>query len=76
MTFDPENDTFEILMRHCPSKGQLLEFEHLEPYEFYCEHCQVLYERVVSPLGYDFVVDMSNCDKAACKCTVRPKKKP
>lgn len=71
MTLDPEQGMFEIDMRHCPSKGRLLEFEHIEPYEYYCEHCDLLYRRVLEPLGYEYDIDLSHCDEARCKLTVR-----
>ena len=74
MTLDEENSVFEIEMHHCPSKGRLLGYKHIEPYEFYCDHCDTLYRRVLEPLGLEYDIDLTNCYKAACKLTV--KKKP
>ena len=71
MTLDEEQSVFTIEMRHCPSKGRLLEFEHIEPYAAYCEHCDVLYRRVLEPLGYQYEGDLTQCDKATCKVTIR-----
>ena len=71
MEMDEEAGEFSITMHHCPSKGRLLEFEHITPYRDYCEHCDVLYQRVLEPLGYECIFDLSQCDKATCKLVVR-----
>jgi hypothetical protein len=71
MELDEDTGTFTIEMRHCPSKGRLLSLDHIKPYEHYCEHCEVLYRRVLEPLGYEYTVDLSRCDQAACRLTVR-----
>ena len=70
MTLDEENGIFEIDMRYCPSMGRLLKEKHIEPYEFYCEHCDTLYRRVLEPLGFKYDIDLSNCKQAKCKLTV------
>ena len=56
MTLDEENGEFSIVMHHCPSKGRLLEFKHLTPYPDYCEHCDLLYRRILEPMGYQYDV--------------------
>ncbi len=71
MSIDQDNGIFEIEMRYCPSMGRLLEEKHIEPYEFYCQHCDTLYRRVLEPLGYKYDIDLSNCHEAKCKLTVR-----
>ena len=30
-----------------------------------------LYRRVLEPLGYDYTIDLSRCDQAACSLVVR-----
>lgn len=70
MELDESAGWFRITMHHCPSKGRLLQLDHVEPYHDYCRHCDVLYRRVLEPLGYQFTVDMSRCDQAQCSCTV------
>lgn len=70
MELDEEKGVFSIEMLHCPSKGRLLEFEHMVPYYDYCGHCDILYREVLAPLGLDFVIDLSHCDEARCRCTV------
>jgi len=74
MELDEENGEFKITMHKCPSKGRLLEYEHIEPYPDYCRHCDVLYRRVLEPLGYDYNIDLSDCDKASCVLTVHRRK--
>lgn len=71
MELDEEAGVFSITMHHCPSKGRLQELSHIEPYHDYCQHCDVLYRRVLEPLGYEYVTDLSGCDKARCKLIVR-----
>ena len=73
MTLDEENNIFEIQMRSCPSKGILLDTEHIEPYKNYCEHCDTLYRRVLEPLGFEYDIDLTQSDKAMCRITVRKK---
>ena len=71
MQIDDEAGEFSIVMHHCPSKGRLLEIDHVEPYHDYCGHCDVLYRRVLEPLGYSCEMDMSNCDKAQCSVLIK-----
>ncbi len=71
MELDEEAGTFKIIMHHCPSKSRLLEYDHVEPYHDYCRHCDILYRRVLEPLGYDYIFDYSESDKAKCTFTVR-----
>jgi hypothetical protein len=58
-------------MHVCPSKARLLEQKHIAPYPNYCRHCDALYRRVLEPLGYQYAIDLTNCDEAACELVVR-----
>jgi len=71
MTLD--GDVFTIEMFHCPSKGRLIEKEGIVPYHDYCGHCDLLYRRVLEPLGFIYDYDMTGCDKAQCKLTIKKK---
>ena len=73
MELDEEAGTFGIVMRHCPSKGRLMEYRHITPYHDYCGHCDVLYRRVLEPLGYEYRVDLSKCDRAQCSLVIKRK---
>ena len=73
MELDEEGGEFRIIMHHCPSMGRLIETEHLEPYEAYCEHCDTLYRRVLEPLGYEYNIDLSKCHEATCSILVKRK---
>lgn len=73
MTLDEEEGTFYNEMHYCPSKGRLLEIEHIEPYRDYCEHCDLLYRRVLEPMGYEYNYDMSQVDKAKCSMHIKKK---
>ena len=70
MRCDEENGVFTIEMRHCPSKGRLLEWSHFTPYPDYCKHCDVIYRRVLEPLGFQYEYDLSRCDRAQCSLKI------
>ena len=71
MMLDEENGVLQIEMRDCPSKRRLLEAEHIKPYEYYCEHCNVLYRRVLEPLGFLYEINLIQCEKAKCKVYIK-----
>ena len=73
MELDEDAGEFRIIMHHCPSKGRLLEWKHIEPYHNYCGHCNVVYPRILEPLGYEYIFDGSQVDRAKCAITVRRK---
>ena len=73
MELDEEAGEFRITMHACPSKGRLLAADSVEPYHDYCRHCDLLYRRVLEPLGYEYEIDLSECDRAKCSVRVRPK---
>lgn len=75
MMLDEENGIFEIEMRKCPSRERLNKLDYIEPYEYYCEHCDTLYRRVLEPLGFEYDIDLSECEKARCKLTVKDKRR-
>jgi hypothetical protein len=71
MTLDEKAGVFRIDMRHCPSMGRLLETKHLEPYPYYCEHCDVIYRRVLEPFGFKYEIELSEaCTHARCSLVV------
>jgi hypothetical protein len=71
MALDEDEGVFEIEMRYCPSMGRLLEEKHIEPYKYYCKHCDTLYRRVLKPLGFEYEIDLSDCQNAKCKITIK-----
>jgi hypothetical protein len=73
IVLDEEAGEYRATMYYCPSKGRLLEYEHIEPYHAYCEHCRVLYKRVLEPLGLEYEKDLSECDQAKCSTVIRVK---
>ena len=54
-------------MRHCPSRGMLNELKHVEPYYDYCNHCNVIYIRVLEKYGIEYIRDNSGIDNAECR---------
>ena len=74
MELDEEAGRFSIVMHQCPSKGLLLALDHVEPYHDYCGHCDVLYRRVLEPLGFECSCDLSETDSARCSFVVRDRR--
>lgn len=70
-TLDEHAGVLEIHLRRCPSKYRLLSLPHIEPYPRYCDHCAVLYRATLEELGFEYEVDLSRCDQAACKRYIR-----
>ena len=73
MEYDDQAQEFRIDMYRCPSKGQLIDYPHVEPYHNYCGHCSSIYARILEPLGYECITDHSEVDKARCVCVIKPK---
>lgn len=71
MALDEEAGQFEIVMHRCPSMAMLLDTLRMEPYHDYCRHCDVLYRRVLEPLGYEYSIDLTQCHEARCRLVVR-----
>ncbi len=71
MELDEEAGEFQIKMHRCPSKGMLNRIKHYKPYPKYCEHCDVLYRRVLEPLGFECITDLTQCHKARCSFLLR-----
>ncbi len=74
MELDEAAGEFKIIMHGCPSKGMLLNTKHITPYHDYCGHCDILYRRVLEPMGYEYNYDSSKCDQAKCSLTIKRKK--
>jgi hypothetical protein len=73
MILDEEAGLFSIEMNHCPSKGFLLTLDHFKAYPNYCGHCDLLYRRVLEPLGYVYECDLTQVNQAKCRLSVRRK---
>lgn len=69
MTLDEDEGWFRIDMHKCPSMGMLLNTKHIKPYPHYCEHCAVLYPRILEPLG--FRCETGIVDPKAPSCFLR-----
>ena len=76
MELDEELGEFQITMNYCPSMGLLLKTRHIEPYQAYCEHCDILYRRVLEPLGYEYQFNPPNPGEASCSIVVKKRVEP
>ena len=66
-TMTLSEDEFRIEMHHCPSVAILRQSKHITPFPNYCEHCKVLYRRVIEPFGFKCEVQVHD----EGQCTVR-----
>lgn len=53
-------------MRYCPSRAMLNSYTHITPYENYCEHCKIIYSRVLEKYGAVYERDHSMVHEAKC----------
>ena len=53
-------------MRFCPSRAMLNAFTHITPYEHYCEHCKIIYSRVLEQYDTCYERDHSHVSEARC----------
>ena len=63
---DPINRYSYSEMRYCPSRGMLNDLKHITPYENYCEHCKIIYSRVLEKYGVVYERDHSRVCEARC----------
>ena len=63
-------------MRYCPSRAILNGFEHITPYEHYCEHCKIIYSRVLEKYGVSYDRDQSEVAYARCSSVLYETKNP
>ena len=63
---------FLLTMRHCPSKGRLLDLQRetgLIPYRDYCLHCDS-YRFAVEKHGLRYIYNFADVDRAACSILI------
>jgi len=63
-------------MFFCPSRGMLNSLEHITPYAHYCEHCKVIYSRVLEKYGVTYERDHSQVHLAKCSSVLYETKNP
>ena len=63
---DPDYPYSYSEMIRCPSRGMLNSFKHITPYEHYCDHCDVIYSRVLEKYGMVYERDHSRVHEAKC----------
>ena len=63
---DLENKYSYSEMNYCPSRAMLNSFEHITPYEHYCEHCKIIYSRVLEKYGCVYERDHTRVNEAKC----------
>jgi len=53
--------------------GTTERYKHIEAYEHYCEHCDVLLSSRPGAMGFKYNIDLATCKEARCKLTVERK---
>lgn len=64
-------DYFKIEMHECPSVGILRRHKGIEKYPAYCEHCDLLYRRIIEDYGFSYRIEYFDQEKGMCRITVR-----
>ena len=67
------DDVFVIDMHECPSAKLIFQSGRVEPYPKYCDHCKWLYPPLLESLGFDVDYTIIDCERGACRLTVRKK---
>ena len=65
------DDEFRLDMDRCPSIAILHRNKHLTPYPDYCEHCKVLYRRVIDPFGFRCEIQVHDEGRCTLRVTKR-----
>ena len=74
-TMIAEPDRFVIEMHRCPSVGLLRKATWMKRYKRYCEHCDILYRRVIEGYGFEYNVSYIHPVKGVCRVEVVKKTK-
>jgi hypothetical protein len=61
-------------MKKCPSVG-ILNKKKVKKYPYYCEHCDVLYKRIIEKYGFVYKVQFIDREKGVCKVKIHKKRK-
>ena len=70
-TMTLSDDEFRIEMHGCPSVGLLRQTSHITPFPDYCEHCKVLYRRVIDPFGFRCEIQVHDEGRCTLRVTKR-----
>lgn len=63
------NDYFKIYMKKCPSVG-ILNKRKVKKYPYYCEHCDILYRRIIEKYGFVYSIRYINKNKGICELKI------
>jgi len=63
---------FKIYMKQCPSVG-LLNKKKVKKYPYYCEHCDILYKRIIEKYGFSYEINFLDKDKGVCELKILKK---
>lgn len=63
---------FEIFMKRCPSVNTLNR-SNVKKYTNYCDHCNILYRRIIEKYGFLYDYEFLDRDKGICRLIVRKK---
>lgn len=64
-----------IQMHRCPSVGLLRRAKWMKPYKRYCEHCDILYRRIVEDYGFDYKISYIDPQHGVCRVEIKKRGK-
>lgn len=70
MNLNKKEGYFEIIMHECPSKKRLVSYDQVNPYPYYCFHCDLLYRRVLEKFDFLYFYDIPKGLEYNCKMRV------
>ncbi len=67
-----EADEFEIYMKKCPSIN-ILNNSGVKKYPNYCDHCDLLYRRIIEKYGFFYAIEFLDRERGICRLVVKKK---
>lgn len=61
---------FEIFMKKCPSVNKL-NTSNVRKYPNYCDHCDLLYRRIIEKYGFTYDYEFIDREKGICRLIVK-----
>ncbi len=69
-----KSNEFEIYMKKCPSINALKN-SRVREYPNYCEHCDLLYRRIIEKYGFSYNIEFIDREKGVCRLVVKKEDK-
>ncbi|MCM8807816.1 MAG: hypothetical protein NC926_07765 [Candidatus Omnitrophica bacterium] len=67
---DVRENRFSIYMKKCPSVS-IMNKRKVKKYKHYCEHCDILYRRIIEKYGFSYKIKFIDKNKGKCFVMIR-----